>query len=283
MSIYGSASGVNVIFNKNNPSVAFGGPTTPPAPDPFSDDSDLKGYWKFNNETAGTDIENVSESAASVGASGDIEISNATYNQASFADWATSMYFDVDNSAYGQFGGSSGSLTDWKFFHYKSGGVTSSINFWAKVISSPPASGDPYFLSQVQTAASGVSGFLVRYPSYTIDYVVQSGTTTICDKKSATDYIPDQDSWHMYTIQFAEGLGSDNYSLWRDAGNEFNADTTGSGNNTSSAYPLAIAARGTDLADFGDFYISELSFWDRILTDAEIVELYNSGEGRPLY
>ena len=71
-----------------------------PAPTPFSDDSDLKFYGKFS-ESSG-DIINQSESSDSLGDSADIEITGATYNQSSFADWSSSMYFDgVDD--YGQF------------------------------------------------------------------------------------------------------------------------------------------------------------------------------------
>ena len=272
MKIHGTAKGGAI--NKKDFGVAFGGNGVTP----FSNDSDLKGYWKFN-ETSG-DIINVSESDETVGSSGDIQITGATYNQDEGSPFDYSMLFDGVND-YGVFGSS---LTDWKFLHDNSG-ITSTICFWAK-INSIPASGEEYILSIINTDSG--FGFFERLNSDSkIGYGINSGagSNLIVYNESTANYIPNTSNWYFYVITYNQSLASDNYSIFREANNEENGDkeaNTPASNNSS--YALHIASRASDAPNkLGDFYIAELSIWDRVLTDDEIDELYNSGKGKPIY
>ena len=275
MKIYGTAKGG--ALNKKDFGVAFGGA----APTPFSDDSDLKGYYKFN-ETSG-DIVNQSESDESVGTSGNIDITGGDYDQDAGSPFEYSMEFDGTTSEFGVFGTS---LTDWKFTHDDSG-ITTTICFWAKVNSTPASGVEEYFLSIINTDA--YHGFMWRYNNnMAMQYSINSGNgsniITEADYYTTSDYIPDTDSWHFYVIQFDISLASNNITVWRDAANKENFDKSGNTpESTNSKYALTVGARGSDHKKNGDFYICELSIWDRILTEAEIIELYNNGAGKAIY
>ena len=125
---------------------------------------------------------------------------------------------------------------------------------------------------------------MLRYKGNQLAYEVNSGSgdNRLVDQKT-NSFVGLDTNWHMYTVQFDFSLADTNYTVWRDANNEANgnkiANTAGTSNSSNA---LTIGA-DFDEEKFGNFYICELSIWDRILTDDEIEELYNSGDGLPIY
>lgn len=237
------------------------------------DDTDLKAYLKFD-ETSG-DINNVSQAPADLGTAADIQMTGGSFNQAQ-GPFGYAFLFDGIND-FGVFGSS---LSQWNFMHNASGLFT--INFWARM----QAFGENYFLSTVNTDAGHGIFLRTQATNQPLQTFINSGagSNILVDKTSSNNYLPDTTNWHMYTITWNQSLANTNLSIFRDAANEENANKTAatpSASNNDNA--LTIGARASDHTKFLNFYISELSIWNRVLSDAEIATLYNSGSGLVIY
>jgi hypothetical protein len=241
------------------------------------DDTDLKSYHKFN-ETSG-DIINVSESSADLGTSADIQMTGGTYNQSAGSPFGYSMLFDgVDD--FGVFGTSK---TNYKFTHDNSG-ITSTICYWAKVLSFP-ASNEDYFLSILNTDDG--KGFMQRVNNnQTTTHFINSGGSgdILVNAKTTSNYIPDTSNWYFYVYTYNQSETSNNLTYFRNAGNEENGTKTSlTPSSDDSTYVLTVGARGSDHTKFIHAYMAEMSIWDRVLSDDEITTLYNGGSGQAIY
>lgn len=237
------------------------------------DDTGLKAYLKFN-ETTG-DVINVSQSAVDLGSGADIQITGSSYNQAE-SPFGYAMLFDGVND-FGVFGTSK---SQWNFMHNTTSKFT--INFWARM----QGFGENYFLSTINT--DSYRGVMVRSAVSTqrINAYINSNTSAalILAKNSPNNYLPDTTTWYMYTLTWDISLASNNYSLFRNAANEENANDSGAtATDGDNQFVFTIGARASDHIKFLNFYVSELSIWDRVLTDDEITALYNGGSGKEIY
>jgi len=239
------------------------------------DDTGLKGYWKFNETDTSADIFNVSESSVDLGSGADIQITGASYNQAE-SPFGYSMLFDGTND-FGVFGTSK---SQWNFMHNTSCKFT--INFWARM----QGFGENYFLSTINT--DSYRGIMIRSTAsgQRINTFINSNSSAnlVLADESTDNYLPNTSTWYMYTLTWDISLASNNYSLFRNAANEENANDIGTTpDNGDNEYVFTIGARASTHTKFLNFYISELSIWDRVLTDDEITALYNSGNGQEIY
>ena len=247
-----------------------------PAVEPI-DDTDLKGYWKFN-ETSG-DIINVSESSADLGSGADIQMTGGTYNQSAGSPFGYSMLFDgVDD--FGVFGTSK---SQFKFTHDNSG-ITTTICYWTKVVSFPTANED-YFLSIINTD-DGKGFFQRNNTNQTTTHFINSGGSgdILVNAKTTSNYIPNTSDWFFLVYTYDQSESSNNLSYFRNAGNEENGTKTSlTPSSDDSTYVLTVGARGSDHTQFLHGYIAEMSIWDKILDSDTISALYNGGSGRAIY
>ena len=272
MSIYGSAAGANVIFGKNNTSVAFGSASAPLEP---IDDSDLVGYWKFS-ESSGS-ITNVSESDESLGSAADISMTGGTYDVTGTPSGiGNGVTFD-GVSDYGTFGTST---SQFNFMHNTSAVWT--LAFWLKL--NEIGSDDTLLATKINNDG-GTAGYSIRLQTNNkISTYILNGTNAVLNTNSTANFIPDSSSWYFYTMSYNQSEADDNLIRRRDNNNEETADKTANTPSDSNAgYAQHIARRPDTSGDFGDFSIAELSQWNRILTDDEITALYNDGAGRSIY
>jgi hypothetical protein len=121
---------------------------------PFSDDTGLKAYWKFN-ETSGNII-NVSESAADLGSAADITVTGATYNQ-SMDPFGYSLQFDGVNDEVK----CGSSTSQWNFMHNTT--FEFSLCWWQ--IRSAWDSTQEALWGNCDEWASAETGFSCRYPT----------------------------------------------------------------------------------------------------------------------
>jgi len=267
MKIHGTAKGA--ALSTKDFGVAFGGASITPS----FDDTDLKGYWKFNE--ASGNIINVSESGDSLGSGADISMTDGTYGETG-APLGDSVLFD-GSTAYGEYGTS---LSQFNFMHNSSSIWT--LAFWAKWAS---VDIDEYFLATKTNNDSGTPGFSIRTGSNSQfrTYIV-TGSATPLSKTTTNNFIPDFTSWYFYTMTWDESLGSENYKIRRDNANEETGDKgAGALSDSNAGYTQHLATRPNLVTEFGNFTISELSQWNKVVSDDDQTSLYNSGAGREIY
>ena len=190
-------------------------------------------------------------------------------------------------------GGTDGSLSLWNFLH---GGTPHwTINFWYKMTTDPV---DNMTILQNNTGDSTAGIYMRHYTAGDDEHGIrtaitkQGGNNQALTAQSAADFFLSDGNWHMYTFTCDFSLGSANYKIKRDY-SDANESFNKSGSNTPEAlsqnasYPLALFHHTTS-GSGGSSYIPppkeimELSIWDRVLTDAEITKIYNSGNGMQL-
>lgn len=88
----------------------------------------------------------------------------------------------------------------------------------------------------------------------------------------------------MITVRYDQTLGSANAKIQVDDGSVTSLNKLNNSNTTSNATGSGKIARyGTLTSGYLDGNFDEYSIWDRVLTDAEVTELYNIGEGLEIY
>ena len=238
------------------------------------DDSDLKAYWKFAGDD--TPILNSSESDESLGSNADMAITNGDYEVGSPPVNSGAVLFDGDDEdAYGIAGTSK---SQWNFHHNTSPLFTWVV--WLKFVS---IGHDDFFFAdgydtdfRFRMRLSGNNAFELE---------IKSGTgNTMIATSTPNDSIPDTTDWHMYSFSFNYSLANTNFVFRRDNDNEYTANKSGStGADTNASYSAQMARKTNEDANYGDFYISEFSVWNRILSDDELTALYNGGSGASIY
>jgi len=239
---------------------------------PFND-AELKCYWRFNEESG--DIINQSESDADLGSGADLQVANGTYETGSPP---------VGNSL--EFNGSSTiaiagtSVSQWNFTHSTTAKWT--MAFWFKALA---ISDVMTFFTTAQT--SGSKGFVLRsggVPKSQYYFLAYNGTAQYLAAFSSTGWIPDLTTWHFYVITHDQTLPNTNTVMRRDNANEETmnklAVTPVDGDCNNALY---VGRRVEYAEGYLEGYLSEVSIWDKIMSDEDQTLLWNDGSGRAIY
>ncbi len=236
------------------------------------DDTDLKAYYKFNE--ASGDIINESAAAASLGSAADLQITGATYNQAS-GPFNYSMLFDGVND----FGVAGSSLTQFNFVGalntlfticlWMKAGNTSSTNTFMSTSSSGSHNG-----FQFQCLSSGRIVF---------SYIDGVAGFDVYSMISSNSYVPDTTNWYFYVFSFDDTIGSNQVKLKRNDANleQENRDHTGA--TTTNQNSAMNVGRLTSGGNYFSGYLAEISMWNKIVSAEQQTALYNGGSGRQIY
>ena len=243
---------------------------------PSFDDTDLKAYWKFN-ETSG-DIINVSEATADLGSGADLQVTGATYN-----DTTSPFGYGMSLDGVNDYLVAGTSLSQFNFMHLA--GASWTVNYWV-VEQTGISFGYMYNTNEYDAYKVGVAS---RGDSLAPDgnMLVQTSNTTATEYSSGATsvMVPLLDTWYMITtiMDYGAGAGS-NVVQYRDGGNK---DTTGT---LSGAIPSGNAIGEFTLGARANLHdrnakvkFTEMSVWDRILTDDEILNLWAGGSGLAIY
>ena len=186
----------------------------------------------------------------------------------------------------------------WDFFQQDDSGDytgTWSICFWFKASALPRQDYTPtetHLIGNIWTDDDG-AGFEIRFRGSSNDatptacklqLLISNGTTMPINSASSSDMIPDITDWHFYCLTYDANAASNNLTMSRDAA------TSGSsfhqGTDTSNAYStgsptrrITFFAKDDGAHGVGGTLAQVLVFKDRILTQAEKVALYASGNG----
>ena len=233
------------------------------------DKTGLKAYWRFN-ETSGNII-NQAEAIGSTDSisSVDLTTTGTTYN-VSKSPMNYSLQFDGSND-YAKAGTSTSA---WNFMHSTTAKWT--VCFWADMTgnSSGTIMGDAATNNTnngIQIICTNVNGtFRAR---------VTDGGGVVTQLITSSGFVPQDNAMHFYKITYDQSLSSDNMKMSVDNGTNVTQTKTGNaptnGNSQTELYIGSSDATNFFLA--GE--VAEMSIWSRVLTDAEVTAIYNSGSG----
>jgi len=229
---------------------------------PFSDDTGLKAYWKFN-EASGKII-NQSESGVDMGSTADLTVTGATFG--AVGKIGDALDFDGIND---ECSADDSVVADWNWMHQN--GATLTIAFWYAKDFPDSKGGD-----MICTTFAPTTGLLTRFNANRTVFIVL-GTSEIVDTSAVQ--IPNDTNYHFYVMRYDDATGIlgtnfDNGTEDTDAGNNLT--------NTTDAQRVLGLAFDTN-ASFYDGRMDEVSMWDIRMSDALLTELFNSGDGLEIY
>ena len=221
---------------------------------------------------ASTDEEGAVES---LGSAADLDI-----NSGSHPTGKRSNGYSVTSSQYAQAGGSSGSLSQFKFLHEPN--CKWSVSFWLKVASSGSGIADGKGIMGTADGATSEIGLSLKMNGTSSLLLHIRGTSGYAARPASNNgCIPSDGNWHHYVMTYDQTLANTNTVLYKD-GSAFTMQSTGnkeSDGNSTSNHNNPFTIGGADTGEGGSFAFSidDVSFYDRVLTSAEKVSLYNSG------
>jgi len=204
MKIHGTAKGA--ALSTKHFGVAFGGAAA------AFDDTDLKAYWKFS--AASGDIPNSSESDESLGSGAALQVTGNGYQDGSPPIGNSMSFNGVDEDAV-----AGTSLTQFKYLH--NGSLWTNV-WWAK----NGRDGGKFF----GTISSNQEGLKVRIEaSGSVEFAIYngSGVNTVSGTNSSANFVPDSLNWYFYVFSWDYTLGSLNFKLRRDNGNQETKNKSG--------------------------------------------------------
>jgi len=268
MKIHGTAKGA--ALSTKDFGVAFGG-----AAADWIDDTGLKAYYKFN-ESSGSII-NQSESDDSLSSNADIAMTGGTYEQSAPIGSANAVLFDGSSDK----GEEGTSLSQWNYKHNTTSEF--SMAFWAKFVS---VAGGNVFFSTAQSESHVGWQVWCNDTNRPLSFMTSNGSGgRPMGAFSTNNYIPDLTNWHFYVITCNITLANSNVIFTRDNANQetFNKTAANVPSDANATQSAKVAVNPASDSDYGNFYVSELSEWNRILTADEITGLYNDGNARAIY
>jgi hypothetical protein len=248
----------------------FGGVT------PFSNDTGLKAYWKFDQ--ASGDIINVSQAAADLGTAADLQVNGALYEQTGISANDKSLLFDGINDQ-AQAGTST---SQFNFLHNPNNIWT--INFWLKY------GGDTAVNNILDSNGGGgtarVGTVIEINADESIKLSIFLGTPLkfVINFDSSASFVPSDNLFHFYCLRWNQNLATDNLLCSIDDGTpEKQNKTAETPSSADSSYPLNMAAYANNYGAWLAGNLTEFSIFNRFLTDSEVTELYNGGNGLAIY
>jgi hypothetical protein len=230
------------------------------------DKSNLKAYYKFNE--ASGDVINQATSVGSSDAitSSDLTVTGATYQAAGQGDFTYGMSFDgTTDKAVSQ-----SANTTWQFMSDQN---DATVCFWINPIGT--VVNGKAIMATVNSGAN--SGFIFDYRS--------TGDLRFLTEKSASP--TGNVNWTAPNL--VAGTWTFVVHRHNNSSNIFElfTDNTDHGNNpatvpTANAPDATLQLMDTDYTGAAGGVLSEMTFWERALTDDEISDLYNSGSGAEL-
>jgi len=240
---------------------------------PFGDKSDLKAYWKFIE--ASSPIVNVSQDAADLGTAADLTATGVIFGQTGIITGLDCVSHDATDDIL--VAGTSKS----QFNYMCNAGGKFSIALWVKQNATEQSTVSIY---STKTQA-GNNGTMIRNinpatankRSFDV-FLVHSGSQ---DTFQFTDIVDDDTNWQLWIFTWDEDGGTNNFqaSINGAAPSQATAATTTVTANATQAFKLC----SRDNVEEWNTLIDEVPNFNRVLSNAEFAEWYNSGVGRQMY
>jgi hypothetical protein len=233
------------------------------------DKTGLKAYWRFN-EASG----NIINQASSIGSTDSISSVDLTPYQSTHNVSKSPMNYSLQFDGTNDYAKAGTSTSAWNFMHSTTAKWT--VCFWADMTgnSSGTIMGDAATNNTnngIQMICTNVNGtFRAR---------VTDGGGVVTQLITSSGFVPQDNTMHFYKITYDQSLSSDNMKMSVDNGTNVTQTKTANaptdGNSQTELYIGSSDATNFFLA--GE--VAEMSIWSRVLTDAEVTAIYNSGSG----
>ncbi len=230
--------------------------------------TELKAYYKFNNVSG-----NLVNQAASVGSSSsnsvDMVNTNVTLNETGLFG-KSYLYSATDTSNDGS------ASTNWQFTY--GSGAAFTVVTWYKQTVATEIEQCPIF--DTSDSGNGLGSLLkVNGSNGNRQVTCKLHNGSVSETIStATGTFPSDTNWHFIALR-ATLNGSLKVTI--DASTTtLTSSNAGADGTAHNRMGIGNIYRSTNIACRGN--LDELSFWNRILTDAEITLLYNAGSGKEI-
>ena len=264
MKIHGTAKGGAI--NKKDFGVAFssgGGGSG------FDMDK-LVAYYKFDNDSGA-----LTNQAAAVGSS-DSNGVDFTNNSGVTLD-VTGLIdkgYDYDSTDGQSYDG--GASTDWEFMYNTTSGVFSFVG-WVK----PNATGQGNrYVWENSDGENGTGTGLSLASDGKVNWFLSKSDNTDDTIRTPIGSNPNTTAWRMFFVSWDSSDGSVQMSI--NNGTKTTGTTSMSGNSGTSDTRMNFGSARSSPVLMLDAICDEWSFWNRVLTDDEVTELYNDGDGLAL-
>ena len=235
--------------------------------------TDLKAYYKFDNNPA---TGNLINQAAAVGSSdsngADLSNSNVTS-----ATGLIGLGYDYDLSN-GQSADTGGAGTDWEFMYNTSSGLFSFVG-WLKPNTTGRSTSRAFWDNAdiANQRGCGLGEYMTANKDRVYFYLSKSGNVDDEFFYSADGSYPDTTAWRMVFCSY--NASANEVQLSVNDGSKTVITSTISGISGASYDPMHFGSGRSPPIYEIDSVVSLWSFWNRILTDEEVTTLYNSGSG----
>ena len=238
--------------------------------------SQLKAYYKFD-ESSG-DIINEAEtvgSTHSLGTNADLSINGSpSRNQTgSPANLGNSILF-ADPSEYGDAGTST---SQFNFMHNQSALFTFAV--WIKFPSAIEHNDcifDNNIIGDVQVGCN-----ICLRNTNAMRFIVANGSSPVINGQTSNGFVPTDNAFHFYVFRwdYSQSTGTLLISVDNGTAESFNK-TSNTASNSNAGQVARFCSDTWSGSESLSGNILELSIWNRILTNAELTTLYNSGSGK---
>jgi len=203
--------------------------------------------------------------------------SSVSNNIPSVARWASTSASD---GAFAE----AGVASDWNFLHYNSSNTNNqpkcTVCFWYNT--GATLNNTMFFTTTDAGSESGLRGLQFYQSNWSGSgtswrIIVAKSGGQLYLLEAPAGYIAVDDAWHFYSVTY----DGSTMTLKKDLANT-QTDAVSGLPASGDAYTLLCFQHGNPSTET---YIppanntAELSIWDRVLTDAELIKIYNSGDG----
>ena len=235
--------------------------------------SNLKAYYKFCNDPTASNLINQSAIIGSSASNG-VDLANSSVTQATgLID--EGYDYDVSN---GQSAGTGGAGSEWEFMYNTTSGLFSFVG-WLKPNTTSRSTNRAFWDNADigNQRGCGCGEYMTVNKDRVFFYLSKSGNVDDEFFYSADGSYPDTTAWRMVYVSFDASAQEVKMSVNDGTKSVHSTSITGI---SGAAYDPMRFGSGRDPPIYEtDSICDEWSFWDRILTDAEITTLYNSGAG----
>jgi len=234
----------------------------------------LKAYYKFDNDPTASNLINQAEAVGSSVSNG-ADFSNSNVSQVTgLIDYG----YDY-NLSDGQSEDTGGAGTSWEFMYNTSSGVFSFVG-WIKPLTTGRSSNRIFCdcANIGNETGLGIGEHMVASREQVFFYLDKTDGDAEWFYSALGDY-PDTTTWRMVFVSFDASGGSNNVQISVNGGTKTTHTSTITGISGASFNPMTFGSARDPPIFETDSIFDEWSFWNRVLTDAEITQLYNSGAG----
>ncbi len=249
---------------------------------PFSNYSDLLAYYQFN-EASGDSI-NVCSSTASTDCISSVDgvPSGVTYGATGIIGDAIQWDLTDDSGTFGT------SVDQWNFMHNTSGLFT--FNIWFRDNTGTDSGGLDAIFDNIQANSANKGVGIWRNDSGAKDgvleiFIVAGSGTEVAKIITANDFMPADTDWHMMTIRYDYNGGTDtgaNLKVRVDDGADTEVGLTGVASDLDPPLPAELGQLANLSAWGAGMAFDEATIFNRVWSEAEIEDVWNSGAGKLL-